>query len=637
MNPTPAGPDRDALLQHARELRSQNRFSEALAVLARLEAAHPRFSRLFQERGHCCVLMRDASAAIAALYQAVRLNPTLPACWDMLEKLHRMRGDRRQAEAAAHNLSMLKALPRELVVANSLYADGDLEPAEAVLRDYLAKDGGNVGALRLLARVRLACDAPAEAETLLEAALELAPDYHEARLDYAMALLQRHKPLQARAQAERLLRHDPRNRAYLKQYGAACIALGDYEALVDLYGTLAGDGAASGAEAAELRVWRATALKTIGSGADAVADYHAALRAQPDYGVAWFGLANLKTYRFSDSEIARMVEAEARPGLNDTDRIYLCFALGKAYEDRADFAASWRCYERGAGLRRRTSRHAPARAEACARALKQAYTAEAFSERAGWGAPDAAPIFILGMPRSGSTLIEQILASHSQVEGTQELAEIDRYAGELCGRDPDCGLPLAPDAPLRLNASQVRALGERFLVETAAYRRTGKPFFIDKAPNNFWHIGLIRLILPRAKIIDIRRDAMACCFSNFKQLYGGTAFEFTYDIEHLARWRRSYIDLMRHWDQALPGGVLKVQYEDVVEDLEESVRRLLGYCGLGFEPACLTFHETRRSVRTPSAEQVRQPIVREGLRQWRSFAPWLGPMRDALGDLATAP
>jgi hypothetical protein len=218
------------------------------------------------------------------------------------------------------------------------------------------------------------------------------------------------------------------------------------------------------------------------------------------------------------------------------------------------------------------------------------------------------------------------------VEGTQELIEIGRYAGEVCGRDPDCQLPLRAEELKRLTASETRLLGERFLAETHAYRRLGRPFFIDKMPNNFWHIGLIQLMLPRSTIIDVRREPMACCFSNLKQLFGTTNQEFAYGAEDIAGYYRAYLGLMRHWEEALPGRVLRVHYEDVVEDLEASVRRLLEHCGLEFEPTCLNFHETRRSVRTPSSEQVRQPIGREGLEQWRRYEPWLGPLREALGD-----
>ncbi|MBB4098648.1 tetratricopeptide repeat-containing sulfotransferase family protein [Sphingomonas kyeonggiensis] len=626
---------RDALLQEARDLRARQRVPEALGVLARLQALHPRFSRLHHERGHCHVLLGDAPAAITALGEAVRLNPTLPASWDMLEQLYRMLGDTAQATLAAQHLAALRQLPPEVVMANSLFADGDLAPAEGILRAYLGQDRDNVGALRLLARIHMERGAPQEAGQLLQSVLERAPDYHAARFDYAMVLLQQQKHLQARQQAEQLLRHEPGNRDYRKHYAAACVGLGDHEPVIDLYAQLLAERPGPGAETADLLLWRANALKVTGRQQEAIADYRASLAARPDNGVAWFSLANLKTYRFTDDEIARMRAAESRPGIQDMDRVYLCFALGKALEDRGEHASAWDHYARGNALRRAAGTYRPEVAEACALGIKRVCTAEFFAARAGWGARDAAPIFILGLPRSGSTLIEQILASHSQVEGTQELTEIDRYARELCGSDPACGLPLHQEALQRLTAADARALGERFLAETRIHRRLGRPFFIDKMPNNFWHIGLIQLILPRATIIDVRREPMACCFSNLKQLFGTTNQQFTYGIDDIARYYRSYLDLMRHWDAVLPGRVLRVPYEGVVEDLDGSVRRMLDHAGLPFEPGCLAFHETRRSVRTPSSEQVRQPIGREGLAQWENYAPWLGPLRDRLGDALT--
>lgn len=627
--------DRDAVLQEAVVFRTQNRIPEALMTLARLEIEHPHFSRLHQERGHCQIVLRDIPAAVVALREAVRLNPTLPTSWDMLEQLYRMTGDTAQAMAAARSLATLKQLPVAVVVANSLYADGDLAQAEAVIRDYLREDSGNVGALRLLARICRDGDAPVEAEALLASVLERAPDYHDARLDYAAILLHRQKHLRARAEVERLLAHDPNHRDYLKLYAAACVGLGDHAPVIDVYARLLTDEALSNAEVADLRVWRANALKIVGRQREAIADYHAALAARSEYGVAWFGLANLKTYRFTDGEISQMRALLARPDAQHMDHIYLCFALGKALEDRADYAESWQSYARGNSLRRASGRYRPDVAQACAHRLQQTFTAQFFAERTDWGAHDPAPIFIVGLPRSGSTLVEQILASHSSVEGTQELTEIGRYVAELCGADPDCDLPLDLEALRRLTSTDARALGERFLAETRTYRGLGRPVFIDKMPNNFWHVGLIHLILPQATIIDVRRDPMACCFSNLKQLFGTTNQEFSYASDDIARHYRVYLALMRHWDAVLPGRVLRMQYEDVVEHLDTSVQRLLAHCALPFEPACLDFHQTRRSIRTPSSEQVRRPIGREGLAQWRHYEPWLAPLRDALGDALT--
>lgn len=627
--------DREALLREARALREQRRINEALASLERLREEHPRFSRLYQERAQGLIALGDGPGAIAALREAVALNPALPACWDMLEQLHRLRGEEGEAALAAQRLAVLKQLPPGVVVAQSLLADGDLEPAETVLRGHMRSAGESVGVLRLLARIRLESGAAEEAAALLEAVLGRAPDYHEARFDYAMALLQGQKHQAAREQAERLLDEAPGARDVLKLYGAACLGLGDFEPVIDLYARLLAGPCESAEEVADLRLWRANALKAMGRGAEAVADYHAALSARPDHGVAWFSLANLKTFSFDDNDIARMSVAEAKPGLQDMDRVYLRFALGKALEDRGDYAASWEFYDRGNALRRTSSRYRTEVAARCAERLKQVMTAEAFAKRKGWGADSPAPVFVLGLPRSGSTLIEQILASHSHIEGTHELTEIGRYAGELCGADRDCGLPENPAALLDLTATEACALGERFLSETRAYRRLGRPFFIDKMPNNFWQIGLIHLILPRATMIDVRREPMACCFSNFKQLFGTTNQEFTYGLEDIAGYYRIYADLMLHWETVLPGRVLKVQYEDVVDDLEGATRRMLDHVGLTFEPSCLRFHETPRGIRTPSSEQVRQPIGREGLEQWKRYASWLAPLRTALGDVLT--
>jgi len=627
--------DRDALLLAARTLRDQGRAAQALELLDRLEAGHPSFSRLYQERGHCHVVLCNAPAAIAALEEAVRLNPTLPASFDMLEQLYRLAGERGKADAAAHRLALLKSLPPQVVMANCLLLDGDLDPAAEIMEDFLRKDPGNVGALCLMARIRLEAGAAEDAEGLLRKALQRAPNDAAARYDLVMALLKQEKFALARQDADRLLARDPAHRDYLKAYGLAAIGLGDYGPAIDLYERLLAAPDLSATEIADLRLWRANALKTVGRLADAIADYRASLAARPDYGVAWFSLANLKTFRFSTDDIARMAAAQARPDIPDKDLIYLSFALGKAYEDLGDYAASWRCYEAGNAVRRRTSTDRPQIADALAARLKQVFTPAFFEQRKGWGVSDPSPIFVLGLPRSGSTLIEQILASHAQVEGTKELTEIDRMVCTLTGRDPDCHLPLDPGAVSRLSQQDVEALGRRFLQETQVYRQLGRPFFIDKMPNNFWHIGFIHLILPKAAIIDIRREPMSCGFSNLKQLYGGANQEFSYGADSFARRYRTYLDVMRDWDAVLPGRVLRVSYEDLVEDLEAGVRRLLGHCGLPFEAQCLAFHQTRRSVRTPSAEQVRAPIGRQGLDQWRHYAPWLAPLRAALGDAVT--
>jgi hypothetical protein len=317
------------------------------------------------------------------------------------------------------------------------------------------------------------------------------------------------------------------------------------------------------------------------------------------------------------------------PGTAVADRYHLSFALGKALEDRAEYAASFEYYARGNSLKRATARYSIESLERSALQQESVCTADFFAARKGVGCPRFDPIFIVGLPRAGSTLLEQILASHSQVEGTMELAEIPRLALHLSGREGNTEASRYPAILAELTPESLAQLGEKYLQDTAVFRTSGKPRFIDKMPNNFRHIGLLHLILPNARIIDARREPLACCFSNFKQLFA-SGQEFTYSLEDLGRYYRAYVRLMSHWDAVLPGKVLRVQHESVVADLEGNVRRVLEFCGLPFEPACLEFWKTARTVRTASSEQVRRPIFREGLDQWRNFEPWLGPLREAL-------
>jgi hypothetical protein len=355
----------------------------------------------------------------------------------------------------------------------------------------------------------------------------------------------------------------------------------------------------------------------------------------PDSGEAWWSLANLKTYRFAEDEIARMRTVEAAPVTSLVDRYHLCFALGKALEDQGRYEESWAFYERGNALKHVEVRHLPQITETHTRLSKQVCTKDFFAARQEWGAADPDPIFIVGLPRSGSTLIEQILASHPQIEGTQELADVQRIVMELRGRGADLDNPRYPNVLTELTAEQFRRFGERFLTETRVYRQTGRPFYIDKMPNNFRDIGFIHLMLPKAKIIDVRREPMACCFGNLKQLFF-SGQEFSYSIGDIAHYYRNYLELMRHWHVALPGRILTVHHEDVVDDLEDSVHRILDFCGLPFEPSCLEYHKTHRNVRTASSAQVRQPISRVGIDQWRNYEPWLASLRAALGDAVTS-
>jgi len=618
--------NRDVLYLRAVAQRQLGDVSAALVTLASLERLHPRFSGLHQERGHCYVALRQAPQAIEAFLRAVHINPALPASWRMLEGLYRMTGQAADAATAAAHVATLGKLPQEVLTATALFSDGELAASEQLVRAFLLRHGDHIEAMRLLARIGIQREVFDDAQLLLEAVLERAPDYHAARYDYAQVLIERHMFAQAQQQAERLVAADPANRSYLTVEALACVGLGQHERAIGLYRRLL-PGAA---QPAELHLSIAHSLKTLGRQAEAVAEYHAAAAAREGYGDAWWSLANLKTYRFATHELEQMRAAEAAATTSAVDRYHLCFALGKALEDGQQYPASFEYYLRGNALKRAESPYRPETVELNTRLQIEVCTRELFERRQGSGAPAADPIFIVGLPRSGSTLVEQILASHSAVEGTHELADVPRIVADLRGRESGTDDPRYPAVLAQMSAADFRRLGEKYLADTRSYR-TGKPRFIDKMPNNFRHIGLIHLMLPNARIIDARREPMACCFGNFKQLFA-KGQEFTYSIDDIARYYRTYLELMRHWNRVLPGRVLRVQHEDLVDDLEGTVRRLLGYCDLAFEPQCLEFHRTERSVRTASSEQVRQPLYREGLEQWRHYEPWLGALRAALGD-----
>jgi tetratricopeptide (TPR) repeat protein len=620
--------NRDVNYMRAVCLRFLQRIPEALAVLEHLQKTHPGFSRLYQERGHCYVALRDAPRAIEAYLRAVNRNPALTASWAKLQVLYRMVGQPQDAANAAGHVEIAGKLPPPVLAATDLLCDGDVTAAERIIRPYLLKHPTDVEAMRVLAKIALARDVVHDADLLLEAVLEIAPDYTAARFDYARALMARHKYGPALAQLDILLKAAPDDRAYRTTHATAYVGLGDHERALALYRQLL----AETPEHPDLHLSVAHTLKTLGRRDESIESYRAAAAARPGFGDAYWSLANLKTYRFTDAEIEAMRKHEALPDTALEDRYHLCFALGKALEDRGDYEASFRYYERGNALKKSESQYTPDYVETNAEQQKRVCTAEFFAARRGVGCPAPDPIFIVGLPRSGSTLLEQILASHSEVEGTMELSEIATYTVDLEGANRDATQRRYPAVLAGLKPEDFARYGERYLADTRVYR-TGKAFFIDKMPNNFRHIGFIHLILPNAKIIDARREPMACCFSNFKQLFA-SGQEFTYSIEDIARYYRMYVDLMAHWDRVLPGRVLRVQHEEVVADLEGNVRRILDFCGLDFEPACLEFYKTERSIRTASSEQVRQPIFKEGLDQWRHFEPWLGPLKAALGDLA---
>jgi tetratricopeptide (TPR) repeat protein len=617
---------RGALYLSALNLRLLDQSKEALEALDALERAHPDYSLLFQERGHCHVALGDPARAIESFERAVELNPALGSSWAMLERLLSAAGQPQRAGVASQHLSKLNELPPAIVEAGSWFCDGEHVAAENLLTNYIVSKGRHVEALRLLGRIAQRRGATDRAEGLFREVVDSAPGYAAARLDFVRVLIERQKYAAALEQVEQRLRTAPSDPEARFLRATILAGLGRHDAAVLIFRELLSETP----QRNHLRIVLGHSLKALGRADEAVRAYRDATSGQADIGDAYWSLANLKTYHFSDREIERMRGLEAPPGPGLPDRAHLCFALGKALEDRADFGGAWAFYERGNSLVRAKSGYRAEAIEDNTRRLIETCSEEFFAARTGAGAADRDPIFIVGLPRSGSTLLEQILASHPDVDGTQELHDIPRIVSELQGQGPNRGPARYPDLLPGLDPLLFERLGRRYVDETRVYRR-GRPRFVDKMPNNFWHVGLIHLMLPNARIIDIRREPMACCVSNLKQLFA-RGQEFCYGIEEIARYYRAYLELMRHWNRVLPGRVLRVSYEDLVEDLGASVRQILAHCGLEFDPACLEFHRSRRAINTPSSEQVRQPLFREGLSQWRHYDPWLDPLREMLGD-----
>lgn len=621
--------DGDALYMAAVAARYLGRFGEASRHLSALHSAMPEYGRAWQEEGHLALARGDNPGALAAFTRATRFNPALEASWREQARLEAIAGRMAEANAAKAQQERLARLPRELVAVTNHLAERRLARAEEICRHFLqthkTRDAAHIEGMRLLAKIGMEFGVNDDAEFLLESAVTFAPDDVQLRLDYIEALHRRQKSAEALEQAEHLIKRDPDSPIFQSRLAIEAMQLGDFARALSLFDQVL---AKLPNDPASLTS-RGHALKTKGDRPQAEESYRAAIAAKPDHGDAFYALANLKTYRFGEDEIAAMKAQAQRSDLAFMDRVHIHFALAKACEDERDYETAFTHYDAGNALKRAQTRY---KAEAMTAELarqKEHCTAQLFAKHEGQGhdAPD--PIFILGLPRAGSTLLEQILASHSQIDGTLELPNILALAHRLRGRK--AGQSLYPQVLHDLTGEQLEKFGADFIENTRIHRQ-GAPFFIDKMPNNFRHIGLIHLILPNAKIIDARRAPMDCCFSGFKQLFA-EGQEFTYGLHEVGQYYADYVDLMEHWDAVLPGKVLRVQHEDVLDDLEGQTRRMLDFLGVPFEEQCLAFHTTTRAVRTASSEQVRQPINRKGQDAWKPFEPWLDPLKETLGDL----
>ena len=623
---TPVSPENEveALYMLAVVQRYTRQYDDALHTLQALLTTDPGYARAYQEQGHTHLALNEPGPARQAYARGVELNPALPASWRVLAGLYDRAGLQQEAARARQQLTFLESLPAELVSVYSLLHQNKLRKAERLCRDYLQRNKHHVEGMRLLAQIGVRLQIYDDPEFLLESCVELHPEHIPARVDYRNLLLRTQKFEKAHEQAQILLEADPENPGYQASLTAALVGLGKFEEGIARYRQVL----KKNPDNARQHLLLGHALKTTGAFSDAIEAYRTAYRIRPQSGDAFWSLANTKTYEFTKSELSHIVECEQSADTPVEDRIQLCFAAGKAHEDRAEYDTSFAFYERGNALKQQQVRYKDAKYQSRVEAQMEACTAELFAQRQGVGdaAPD--PTFIVGLPRSGSTLLEQILASHSMVDGTLELHDILSLARRLSGRTAKRS-PRYPAILRELDDHNFRRFGEHYIENTRVYR-AGAPFFIDKMPNNFLHIGLIRLILPNAKVIDARRHPMACCFSGFKQLFG-EGQEFTYGLHEIGRYFKGYISVMDHWDRVLPGFVLRVMHEDVVEDLEGQVRRMLDFCNLPFEESCLHYYKTQRNIRTPSSEQVKQPIYRSAVEQWRNYEKHLQPLRDALG------
>jgi tetratricopeptide (TPR) repeat protein len=600
----------------------------ARAQLLGLTRAHPEWASAHYELGLTFSVLGNASGALNALRRAVAIDPGMSHAWRALGDVLTLGGDTDEADAAYAEQIKTSVTNPILMEAAAALVDNRLAVAERMLKDYLMHAPTDVAAIRMLAEVAARIGRYGDSETLLRRCLELAPSFDAARHNYALVLHRQGKAAEALAQIDWLLGVDARDPGYRNLKAAVLSHVGDYAGTLSLYAGVLAE------YPNQPKVWMSYghALKTAGRTDEGIEAYRRSIAQLPSLGEAYWSLANLKTYRFDDAEIAAMRNQLTAEDLGEDDRLHFHFALGKALEDHGDHAASFAHYAEGNRIRHRQLGYQSAETHERVSRAMAVFTPELLERRSPDGCPAADPIFIVGLPRSGSTLIEQILSSHSAVEGTMELPDLGAIARDLGDKWRRRERATYPESLAELPPERLAELGALYLSRTRIQRKTDKPLFIDKTPQNFLHVGLIRLILPNAKIIDARRHPMAACFSVFKQHFA-RGQPFAYDLDGLGQYYRDYVALMAHFDRVAPGTIHRVIYEAMVDDTEVETRRLLDYCGLPFEDGCLQFYKNARAVRTASSEQVRRPIFREGLDQWRRYEPWLEPLKASLGDV----
>ena len=611
------------VMLHGFALRRSGDHAAAEPLLRRTLSVDPGLEIGHHELGLALQGLGRLGEARRALEQAVSLNPKLVAAWRDLYEVRAAEGDDVGAAEAYRNAMGNKELDPLLHKALELVGQGRLGVAEGICREYLKRRPHDVDAIRLLAEVGISIGSIGEALLLLERCLELAPEFHVARANYVTALSRHQRFDEALAENERLRKAQPNNLAHQVQCATTLSMAGRFEPAHSEFAKVLEQAP----DNERILTSYGHSLRYGGKGDEAIAVYLRAIEAESSAGEAYWSLANLKTFRFDDDQLANMQSQLSALTKPSEDKTHLAFAVGKALEDREDYDASFAAYAEGNAIKRQMSGYDADKTSARVDRLIARCGADLWNKE---GHPSDEPIFIIGLPRAGSTLLEQILASHSQVEATAELPFIGRIVGEMVADRERDDEPLYPRILNDLSVDERHARGQQYLDLAAGYR-TGKARFIDKLPNNWEHVAFIKTILPNATIIDARRQPMAACFANFKQLFA-RGQEFTYSLEDIGRYYADYLRLMNHWHGVFPGGLLTVQYEDVVENLDTQVRQLLSHAGLQFEEACLHYHEKDRAVRTASSEQVRQPIYRDALNLWEHYLPHLGALESLLRE-----
>jgi len=600
----------------------------AIELLRQLIQIQAKWALPYLELGLILRRSGNVSDALIAVQSAVSLKPDLPKAWLALANLYAEIGDNHASDNAYSRHLQYSVTDSQLISAASALVENRIPDAEYILKNYLKQYPTDVAAIRMLAEVAARLGRDIDCENLLARCIELAPSFHHARQNYALILNRLNKGEDAMAQAAILLQIEPDNLSYLNIKAVALNKLGDCTEAIKLYEAILKK------HSQYSKIWHSFGhtLKTAGFQERAVQSYRNSIQLEPTSGEAYWSLANLKTFRFTEHDVAEMKLQLLRQDLTNEDRFHFDFAIAKALEDQREYAESFKHYEKGNQLRKTLIHYSYERNQQKVEECKALFTSEFFYERRDFGITSAEPIFILGMPRSGSTLLEQILSSHSLVEGTMELPDVISITKSLYRKLKGPNAKTYYPELLEMSQEESVSFGERYLAKTQVHRKQGLPFFIDKMPNNFAHIALIQLILPNAKIIDARRHPLACCFSNFKQHFA-RGQNFSYCLEDIGRYYRDYVELMAHFESVLPGRIHCVNYECIVENTEQELGRLLDYCGLPFEENCLRFFENDRPVRTASSEQVRQPIYKEGVDHWRHYEAWLGKLKNVLGPV----